>query len=175
MANDTTMKQIEPTPSRRRFLARLACTLHAALAAGLSVPFLGYLIGRKPASAEEQWIRLGPPPDLPAGRPAKIEFEAEEGEGWWRRRRVRVAWLVRREDHRWTAFASRCTHLGCPYFWNREKASFLCPCHGGIFDLEGRVLAGPPLRPLDRHRIRKDQGALWIEARPLPSAEVEPV
>jgi menaquinol-cytochrome c reductase iron-sulfur subunit len=168
------MNEIETTPSRRRFLARLACAVHATLAAGLSVPFLGYLFGRTRPSAEEQWIRLGPPPDLAPGRPAKIEFEAEEGEGWWRRRSRRVAWLVRGEDRRWTAFASRCTHLGCPYFWNQQRARFLCPCHGGVFDVEGRVQEGPPLRPLDRHRVRADQGALWIEARPRPAAEVEP-
>jgi Rieske Fe-S protein len=45
------------------------------------------------------------------------------------------------------AFVStRCTHLGCSLrLLGRE---LVCPCHGGRFSCEGKVLAGPPQDPL---------------------------
>jgi menaquinol-cytochrome c reductase iron-sulfur subunit len=27
---------------------------------------------------------------------------------------------------------------------------FICPCHGGVYNFEGKVDGGPPVRPLDR-------------------------
>ncbi len=31
---------------------------------------------------------------------------------------------------------------------------FICPCHGGVYDLLGRRVGGPPVRPLDRFYTR---------------------
>jgi Rieske Fe-S protein len=31
-----------------------------------------------------------------------------------------------------------------------------CACHNGRFDLQGRVLDGPPPRPLARHLVQRD-------------------
>jgi len=57
--------------------------------------------------------------------------------------------LVRLPDGRFVAYAQRCTHLSCPVIPEVAKGVFHCPCHAGSFDLStGRVLAGPPRRPL---------------------------
>ncbi len=47
-----------------------------------------------------------------------------------------------------SALSTTCTHLGCGVAWNAERRAFLCPCHGGVYGADGRVLAGPPPRPL---------------------------
>ena len=31
---------------------------------------------------------------------------------------------------------------------------FICPCHGGVYDFDGKVAGGPPVRPLDRFYTR---------------------
>ena len=31
---------------------------------------------------------------------------------------------------------------------------FICPCHGGVYDFQGRRIGGPPVRPLDRFYTR---------------------
>ncbi len=41
-----------------------------------------------------------------------------------------------------------CTHQGCNVGWDGAKDQFLCPCHEGRFDLSGKVVNGPPGRPL---------------------------
>ena len=42
------------------------------------------------------------------------------------------------------AFDTRCPHLGCKVHWEPEEDRFFCPCHQGVFDREGRAVAGPP-------------------------------
>lgn len=43
-----------------------------------------------------------------------------------------------------------CTHLGCIPFYKSDEKSFLCPCHGGRFTLDGINVEGtPPPRPFD--------------------------
>jgi Rieske Fe-S protein len=45
--------------------------------------------------------------------------------------------------------SNSCAHLGCPVRWlvNAEgEGEFLCPCHGGIYDINGNWVGGPPPR-----------------------------
>ncbi|HEY1099041.1 MAG TPA: FAD-dependent oxidoreductase [Myxococcota bacterium] len=61
------------------------------------------------------------------------------------------------------AFDLRCTHQGCPVaprVVDGEAAGFDCPCHGGRFDADGVVIAGPPKKPLSQLPIVDDQVAL---------------
>ncbi|MDQ6607348.1 MAG: FAD-dependent oxidoreductase [Actinomycetota bacterium] len=43
----------------------------------------------------------------------------------------------------------RCTHLGCLLRFNGAERSWDCPCHGSRFDVDGAVLEGPAIRPLE--------------------------
>lgn len=49
-----------------------------------------------------------------------------------------------------TALNPVCTHAKCIVHFNSEEKSWDCPCHGGRFDLNGKVLTGPP-----RHDLQK--------------------
>jgi cytochrome b6-f complex iron-sulfur subunit len=48
------------------------------------------------------------------------------------------------------ALSSICTHLGCRINWYRPENRFMCPCHGGKYDISGNVVEGPPPAPLNR-------------------------
>jgi glycine/D-amino acid oxidase-like deaminating enzyme/nitrite reductase/ring-hydroxylating ferredoxin subunit len=48
------------------------------------------------------------------------------------------------------AVSLRCTHLGCLLRFNSAEHSWDCPCHGSRFDVDGAVLEGPAVEPLER-------------------------
>jgi Rieske Fe-S protein len=48
------------------------------------------------------------------------------------------------------AVSARCTHLGCLVAFNRAEQAWECPCHGSRFDVDGTVLEGPAVHPLER-------------------------
>jgi len=52
--------------------------------------------------------------------------------------------LVKRSEAGFQAFSSLCPHLGCRVQWMPADNHFFCPCHRGIFDAEGKAVAGPP-------------------------------
>lgn len=56
-----------------------------------------------------------------------------------------------------TALSPVCTHAGCIVLFNSEEKSWDCPCHGGRFDLDGKVLCGPPQKNLRQMVIGKIQ------------------
>ena len=60
--------------------------------------------------------------------------------------------------------SNHCTHLGCPVRWFPDKGEMLCPCHGGIYDINGGYLGGPPPRNLYTYvfEIRED-GAFYVK------------
>ncbi|HET8654768.1 MAG TPA: Rieske (2Fe-2S) protein [Longimicrobiaceae bacterium] len=70
--------------------------------------------------------------------------------------------LVRLAEDRFVAYDQQCTHLLCPVVAQPERGRLHCPCHNGNFDLEtGRVLSGPPPRPLARIRLEIRGGVLY--------------
>jgi len=61
--------------------------------------------------------------------------------------------------------SNSCAHLGCPVRWFPDKHEFLCPCHGGLYDINGGYVGGPPPRGMYRYtqaEIRED-GTLYIK------------
>lgn len=61
------------------------------------------------------------------------------------------------------ALDAKCTHEGCTVRYQPENALIWCACHNGRFDLQGRVLAGPPPRPLARHVVQRDsEGGITV-------------
>jgi Rieske Fe-S protein len=60
--------------------------------------------------------------------------------------------------------SNHCTHLGCPVRWIEEKGEILCPCHGGIYDINGDYLGGPPPRGLYHYtfEIGRD-GVIYVK------------
>jgi Rieske Fe-S protein len=35
--------------------------------------------------------------------------------------------------------------------WQADKQEYICPCHDGHFSIDGKVVSGPPPRPLDKY------------------------
>lgn len=74
---------------------------------------------------------------------------------------------TRAQRPEWLVLLGVCTHLGCSPKYRPDKApadlgpawlgGFLCPCHGGRYDLSGRVFKGvPPPKNLEVPPYRFD-------------------
>ncbi|MCX6141112.1 MAG: Rieske (2Fe-2S) protein [Candidatus Kapabacteria bacterium] len=55
-----------------------------------------------------------------------------------------------------------CTHAACPLHVDESAGRIRCGCHGGVFDLEGRVVQAPPTEPLRRIEARVTNGVLYL-------------
>lgn len=65
----------------------------------------------------------------------------------------RPALLVRINDSEWRAFSAICTHLNCTVQYQDSSRQIWCACHNGYYDLNGKVVSGPPPRPLDEYAV----------------------
>jgi Rieske Fe-S protein len=63
------------------------------------------------------------------------------------------------------AISTRCMHLGCPVRFVEASKKFICPCHGGVYDFDGGVSGGPPVRPLDHFYVRVQDGQVQVGPR----------
>ncbi|GAB6184143.1 QcrA and Rieske domain-containing protein [Thermodesulfovibrio hydrogeniphilus] len=60
------------------------------------------------------------------------------------------------------ALSPVCTHLGCFVNFDRFSNEFVCPCHGGRYDIYGNVLSGPPKNPLQRLPVKIENNKLFV-------------
>jgi menaquinol-cytochrome c reductase iron-sulfur subunit len=73
------------------------------------------------------------------------------------------------------AVSNRCAHAGCPTRFVEAAGNFICPCHGGVYDFQGKVIGGPPVRPLDRFQTRVEDGQLVVGPRYSVTSQLDPV
>jgi nitrite reductase/ring-hydroxylating ferredoxin subunit len=79
--------------------------------------------------------------------------------------------LVRSALDAYVAYSQKCTHLSCAVYYERDSNRLKCPCHQGAFSIaDGRVLQGPPPRPLPQIVLER-QGDLLAAVGIRPSME----
>ena len=80
--------------------------------------------------------------------------------------------LIRRGEDEYVAFSQKCTHLSCAVYYAPKRDRLECPCHEGYFSVrDGRVLQGPPQRPLPRVVLqRRGDARLAVGMDPHPEA-----
>jgi Rieske Fe-S protein len=157
------MKKLgEKEVTRRIFLDYVVKAVGTFTAAVVGLPLIGYLVSPAVAGAKkEEWVQLGPVEDFKPGPPKMVKFTSFVKDGWIEKRVQRTVWVVTRDGKSFTVWNPRCTHLGCAIYWDEEDQKLKSPCHGGVFDpVDGRVLAGPPPRPLDTLPARIEGGKL---------------
>ncbi len=145
------------TVSRRRFMTGTAGAAGAIAAASIVLPALGFAIGPVFDRQSDVWQQIGVLSDFPDTTYVPVTITIEPGVGdaglstaYIRAHNLEIDGSVRdRYDHV-IALSSRCSHVGCPVRFVPAASSFVCPCHGGVYDFRGIRIGGPPPRPLDR-------------------------
>jgi Rieske Fe-S protein len=141
---------------RRGFLKVAVKTAFAALTA-LAIPALFFIYPSKVKKRTLQQVFLMDEDDLPRQGVRRIEFEYKADD-----RLIAAKAFISATDKGLTVFSSVCTHLGCLVNWDNNKKEFLCPCHGGKYDIYGNVTAGPPPRSLTTLPLEIIDGKVYV-------------
>ncbi len=155
---------MSPTsPCRRRFLQRSIHAVLAAIGSILAVIVGGSALSPGLARRRNGWIVAARLADLQSGTlvPATLRLEREDG--YYRAIDRELVFLTRTEGGEVRALSSTCTHLGCRVAWDAGHRVFRCPCHGGVYDAGGAVIAGPPPRGLASLPARVEDGRILVQ------------
>lgn len=148
--------------TRRAFHLAVVYVLGAIIAIAMAVPTALYLLVPPKPRKQSGWIDAGDVSQLTPGVPVELSFQESRLDGWRLTTEKKTAWVVKEPDNRIVAFGPQCTHLACAYHWEMDAGKFMCPCHGSVFSIDGKVLSGPAPRPLDRYLTRIENNRLQI-------------
>jgi len=87
--------------------------------------------------------------DRLASAEATSDSEVPPGEARVVRTGLKKSGVYRDPEGTVHAVSLRCTHLGCLVHFNEAERTWDCPCHGSRFDVDGKVLSGPAVHPLE--------------------------
>jgi quinol---cytochrome c reductase iron-sulfur subunit, bacillus type len=145
------------TVSRRRFMNKTVHAAGAIAAAAFTLPALGFAIGPVFDQGSDTWQDVGPLVRFSDTTYASVVITVASGIGeagkslaFVRRHSQAIDGPPKDKYDHVVAISSRCAHVGCPVRFVETAGSFVCPCHGGVYDFRGIRVGGPPPRPLDR-------------------------
>jgi len=149
---------------RRSFLKWVIHGLGALFAALLGLPAMAFLLDarNRPARAGQlkTVARLN---DLVEGVPHQVVVQETRRDAWTLHPNdvIGRVWLIRRDKEAVDAFTTVCPHLGCSVNFEEKNKLFICPCHGGTFEISGQRVdrpgfVNPAPRNMDRLECRRD-------------------
>jgi len=127
--------ELSTEPSRRGFFGKVS-----AIA-------LAFVAWPKLAFAGKKWVAL------PLDKAPKLQ---KVGGSMVTRIRGKDLLLVRDAEGSAHAFEAKCPHEFCDLKYDPDDKKIDCPCHQAVFDLSGKVLEGPPPRPLETYQAIVD-------------------
>ena len=147
---------------RRRFLSRAVAVIQTAIGATVAFVIGRTVVGPALGAKQTGWWRAADVADLIDGEPTPVTIRRAQTDGYRQTVNREVVFLIKSQDQV-IALSSTCTHLGCRVSWDADAALLKCPCHGGRFDRNGVVMAGPPPAPLARFPTRIESGQVMVE------------
>jgi nitrite reductase/ring-hydroxylating ferredoxin subunit len=140
--------------------------------AAFTLPALGFAIAPVFDRQTATWQPVGPLSRFSDSQyePVVVTIEPGTGEAgrslaYVRRHSLAVDGPVKDQYEHVLAISNRCVHVGCPVRYVTAAKSFVCPCHGGVYDFRGLRVGGPPPRPLDRFYTFVRDGIVLIGPR----------
>lgn len=144
-------------PNRREFVKKAFFSVLGLIGLGFLLPAVAVFSPGGNPKREVTFLPLLPEEEVPRSGVKKSELVYTAS---GRERKTRL-FLVS-SGQKLTVLSATCSHLGCLVNYHKEKQEFVCPCHGGRYDLSGRNIAGPPPAPLSSLPVRIEQGTVMV-------------
>jgi Rieske Fe-S protein len=133
---------LEGTQNRRTLLSWLLGGGTVASLASFFYPVIRFLSPPQMSEAAVNEVAAGKVQDLKPNSGKIVKFGNKP------------ALLVRVSETEWKAFTAVCTHLNCTVQYQESTRQIWCACHNGTYDMSGRVVSGPPPKPLDEFTVQ---------------------
>jgi hypothetical protein len=161
------------TITRRRMMEGTALAVGGIATMAFALPGLGFAVGplfekTVPSSWQDVGAEEDFNPDSYTPRVMNIDpviGDAGKTTVYVRKWNPTVDHAPGDSEQPYVAISTRCAHLGCPVRYIQASQKFVCPCHGGVYDSQGKVQGGPPVRPLDRFVTRVEAGRVQVGDR----------
>ncbi len=72
--------------------------------------------------------------------------------------------IIRSGASTFTALSAICTHEGCSVNYNSSAKDVVCPCHGGVYNITGAVVSGPPPSALATYTVTQNGNIITIKS-----------
>jgi cytochrome b6-f complex iron-sulfur subunit len=143
--------------SRREFITKALYGIFALFGLGFLLAGLRVLAPSGRQDRELAWFPLVPEDEVPRSGVKKSELVyALSG----KERKARV--FIVSSAGQLTVLSAVCSHLGCLVNYRKESKEFVCPCHGGKYDIAGRNISGPPPAPLTAYPVEIKNGVIMV-------------
>ncbi|MDE2126854.1 MAG: Rieske (2Fe-2S) protein [Armatimonadetes bacterium] len=141
--------------SNDNYIARREFTKFLVLISGAAFAGSGYFVllrARRRRETHARPVFIATQAELAPGTVKLFRFPTADS----------PAMLIRLSNGDYAAYQQRCTHLSCPVYFVAATGHLQCPCHNGAFDAaSGRVLYGPPPRPLPKITLQLRAGRIY--------------
>lgn len=127
--------------NRKAFLNCIIGISGLALFGAISFPVLKYIIPPKGSDVDISKVTAAKKEELPLNSAKIFRFGNKP------------AILINTTQGVLKAFSAVCTHLNCTVQYVKESGHILCACHNGKFDLNGKVISGPPPKSLEEYKV----------------------
>jgi menaquinol-cytochrome c reductase iron-sulfur subunit len=156
------MARLDPRRlSRRQFAFLGTQAVGAVVTLLLGIPIVGFILSPLFHRQQVVWRQVGDISGVPDRQPTKFEVSFPLDE--WTTANENLAVYVVKISNNYLIFSNVCTHMQCPVRWQADLGQFLCPCHGGLYDITGNNIGGPPPKPLPQYVHRIEGTTLFIQ------------
>ena len=151
---------------RRSFLKWITHGLGALWGVLLGAPAIAYLIDARNRPAPEGAFKtVARMSELEVGVPHQFVIRNPRRDAWtyFPSDVIGRVWLIKRDEKHVDAYTTICPHLGCSVNFENSARQFVCPCHGGTFDIHGKRVE------LTQAKNPAPRGMDLLEVQPDPS------
>jgi menaquinol-cytochrome c reductase iron-sulfur subunit len=151
--------------NRRSFFGVLLGIGTVGMGAILAVPVLRYVLYPLYAkSSKSIWTPIGEMDDFSdLSQPILKPLALKQVDGWREVDSSQSVYVTKGPHGNLEVLSSICPHLGCTVGWREKQDDFFCPCHGSIFDSDGKRVSGPTPRGLDTLPHKVMDGKLLVK------------
>ncbi|MFZ0995426.1 MAG: ubiquinol-cytochrome c reductase iron-sulfur subunit [Candidatus Dormiibacterota bacterium] len=151
--------------SRRKFMIVGINVVGVGTALLIGAPIVGSVLSPLFVKRKTPWVLVADIGQVPVGVPTAYVVNLPIDEGWSVPPVPRTVYVVKLNlsgSTQMLTLSNVCTHMQCDVHWDLNLQLFLCPCHGGLYSINGTNVGGPPPWPLFRYEHKLVGNTLYV-------------